>query len=107
MYLLHYQVARSVLCNRFHQVESRLCRWLLMSRARLDSNSVPLTQEFLATMLGVARPIVSLTARTLQTAGLIEYKMGHITILDLDGLKAAACDCYEIVRLESENFPNR
>jgi CRP-like cAMP-binding protein len=107
MYLLHYQVSRSVLCNRFHQVESRLCRWLLMSRARLDSNSVPLTQEFLATMLGVARPIVSLTARTLQTAGLIEYKMGHITILDLDGLKAAACDCYETVRLEAENFPNR
>ena len=107
MYLLYYQVARSVLCNRFHQVESRLCRWLLMSRARLDSNAVPLTQEFLATMLGVARPIVSLTARTLQNAGLIEYKMGRITILDLDGLKAAACDCYEIVRLESENFPNR
>ena len=106
MYLLYYQVARSVLCNRFHQVESRLCRWLLMSRARLDSNSVPLTQEFLATMLGVARPIVSLTARTLQTAGLIEYRMGRITILDLDGLKAAACDCYEIVRRESENFPN-
>lgn len=105
MYLLHFQVARSVLCNRFHQVESRLCRWLLMSRARIDTNAVPLTQEFLATMLGVARPIVSLTARTLQTAGLIEYKMGRITILDIDGLKAAACDCYEIVRAESEHFP--
>jgi CRP-like cAMP-binding protein len=106
MYLLYFQVARSVLCNRFHQVESRLCRWLLMSRERLDTNAVPLTQEFLATMLGVARPIVSLTARTLQTAGLIEYKMGHITILDIDGLKAAACDCYEIVNSESEQFPN-
>jgi CRP-like cAMP-binding protein len=105
MYLLHFQVARSVLCNRFHPVESRLCRWLLMSRARIDSNEVPLTQEFVATMLGVARPIVSLTARTLQTAGLIEYKMGRITILDVDGLKTAACDCYEIVRSESERFP--
>jgi len=104
MYLLHFQVARSVLCNRFHHVESRLCRWLLMSRERIDSEEVPLTQEFVATMLGVSRPIVSLTARTLQNAGLIEYKMGHITILDLEGLKAAACDCYEIVRVESERF---
>jgi len=106
MYLLHFQVARSVLCNRFHPVESRLCRWLLMSRARIDTDAVPLTQEFLATMLGVARPIVSLTARTLQGAGLIEYKMGRITILDLDGLKAAACDCYEVVKTESDHFPN-
>jgi CRP-like cAMP-binding protein len=104
MYLLHFQVARSVLCNRFHHVESRLCRWLLMSRERIDSDEVPLTQEFVSTMLGVARPIVSLTARTLQAAGLIEYKMGHITILDLEGLKAAACDCYEIVRAESQRF---
>ena len=76
-----------------------------MSRARSDSNAVLLTQEFLATMLGVARPIVSSTARTLQTAGLIEYRMGRITILDIEGLKAAACDCYEIVRSESEHFP--
>ena len=104
MYLLHFQVARSVVCNRFHHVESRLCRWLLMSRERIDSNEVPLTQEFVATMLGVARPIVSLTARTLQNAGLIEYRMGHITILDLEGLKAAACDCYEIVNTESKQF---
>ena len=66
MYLLHFQVARSVLCNRFHHVESRLCRWLLMSRERINSNEVPLTQEFVGTMLGVARPIVSLTAGTLQ-----------------------------------------
>jgi len=106
MYLLHFQVARSVLCNRFHHLESRLCRWLLMSRERINSNEVPLTQEFVATMLGVARPIVSQTAHTLQNAGLIEYKMGHITILDLDGLKAAACDCYEIVRTESKHFSN-
>jgi CRP-like cAMP-binding protein len=104
MYLLYFQVARSVLCNRFHHVEGRLCRWLLMSRDRVDSNEVPLTQEFVATMLGVARPIVSLTAHTLQNAGLIEYKMGHITILDLAGLKAAACDCYEIVNDESRQF---
>lgn len=104
MYLLHFQVSRSVLCNRFHHVESRLCRWLLMSRDRIDSNEVPLTQEFVGTMLGVARPIVSLTARTLQNAGLIEYKMGHIKILDVEGLETAACDCYEIVRAETRNF---
>ena len=105
MYILHFQVARSVLCNRFHHVESRLCRWLLMSHERIDSNEIPLTQEFLATMLGAARPIVSQTARTLHNAGLIEYKMGHITILNLEGLKAAACDCYEILRAESQHFP--
>ena len=106
MYLLYFQVARSVHCNRFHHVDSRLCRWLLMSRDRIDSNEVPLTQEFVATMLGVARPIVSQTARTLQNAGLIEYKMGHITLLNIDGLRAAACDCYEIVQAESRHFPN-
>jgi len=104
MYLLHFQVARSVLCNRFHNIESRLCRWLLMSRERFVSNQLPLTQEFIATMLGVARPMVSLTARTLQTAGLIDYKAGHITILDLKGLQATSCECYEIVRQESTRF---
>jgi CRP-like cAMP-binding protein len=105
MYLLHFQITRSVLCNRFHHVEPRLCRWLLISRERLNSNEVPLTQEFLSDMLGVARPIVSSTAHALQKAGLIEYRMGHITILDLEGLKAAACECYEIVRSEALHFP--
>jgi len=104
MYLLHFQVARSVLCNRFHHIESRLCRWLLMSRERVVSDQLPLTQEFIATMLGVARPMVSLTARTLQTAGLIDYKSGLITILDIKGLEAASCDCYQIVRDESTRF---
>jgi CRP-like cAMP-binding protein len=104
MYLLHLQVARSVVCNRFHDVESRLCRWLLMSYERVDSNQISLTQEFLSTMLGVARPIVSLTARTLQNAGLIEYRKGQITVLDLDGLKATACECYEITSAESLEF---
>jgi CRP-like cAMP-binding protein len=104
VYLLHFQVARSVVCNRFHDIESRLCRWLLMSRERVDSNEIPLTQEFLSTMLGVARPIVSLTARTLQNAGIIEYKKGHITVVDLEGLQAAACDCYDVVKAESLQF---
>lgn len=104
MYLLHFQVARSVLCNRFHHVESRLCRWLLMSRDRLDSSEIPLTQEFLSTMLGVARPIVSRAASALQRTGRIEYRLGHITILDLEGLKSDACDCYEIVRREATEF---
>ncbi len=104
IYLLHFQVARSVLCNRFHHIESRLCRWLLLSRERVVSDQLPLTQEFIATMLGVARPMVTLTARTLQTAGLIDYKSGLITILDIKGLEAASCDCYEIVRQESVQF---
>jgi len=104
MCLLHLQVARSVVCNRFHNIESRLCRWLLMSRERVDSNTVALTREFLSAMWGVARPIVSLTARTLQNAGLIEYRKGLITIVDLDGLKATACECYEVVKTQAEQI---
>lgn len=106
MHLLHFQVARSVLCNRFHAVAPRMCRWLLMSRDRAGSDELHLTQEFVATMLGVARPVVSVTSRSIRDAGLIEYRMGRIRILDLEGLKKAACDCYEYVRNESTAFPS-
>ena len=100
MHLLHFQVTRSAVCNRFHPTEARLCRWLLMCRDRLNSNDVPLTQAFLAQMLGAARPMVSFAAANLQNAGIIEYNRGRITILDPGRLQSNACECYGIVTSE-------
>jgi CRP-like cAMP-binding protein len=100
MDLLHFQVTRSAVCNRFHATEARLCRWLLMCRDRHNSNEVPLTQEFLAQMLGSARPMVSLAAANLQDAGIIEYNRGRITILDARRLQSNSCECYGIVKNE-------
>ena len=100
MHLLHFQVTRSAVCNRFHPTEARLCRWLLMCRDRIDSNEVLLTQEFLSQMLGAARPMVSFAAASLQKAGLIQYSRGRILILDPEGLKSNACECYRIVANE-------
>jgi CRP-like cAMP-binding protein len=96
-------------CNRLHDVEERLARWLLMSRERIGSDLLPLTQEFLGHMLGTRRSSVSVAASTLQRAGLITYTRGNVTILDKARLEAAACDCHEIIqrqlkvwRLETE-----
>jgi CRP-like cAMP-binding protein len=100
MHLLHFQVTQSAVCNRFHPTEARLCRWLLMCRDRLNSNEVPLTQEFLSQMLGAARPMVSLAAANLQKAGILQYSRGRITILDPARLKSNACVCYKIVTNE-------
>ena len=100
MHLLHFQVVRSAVCNRFHPTEARLCRWLLMCRDRISSNEVPLTQEFLSQMLGAARPMVSFAAAHLQNAGLIQYSRGRILILDPERLKSNACECYRIVTNE-------
>jgi len=104
MYLLHFQVTRTAVCNRFHPVEARLCRWLLMCRDRLNSNEVPLTQEFLSQMLGAARPMVSFAAANLQKADLIQYSRGRITILDPERLQSTACECYVIVMSEYQRF---
>jgi CRP-like cAMP-binding protein len=100
MQLLHFQVSQSAVCNRFHPTEARLCRWLLMCRDRVNSNDVPLTQEFLSQMLGAARPMVSFAAANLQNAGIIQYTRGRITILDPARLKSNACECYRIVTNE-------
>ena len=100
VHLLHFQVTQSAVCNRFHPAEGRLCRWLLTCRDRLNSNEVPLTQEFLSQMLGAARPMLSLTAANLRKAGLIQYTRGRITILDPTRLKSRACECYRIVTNE-------
>jgi CRP-like cAMP-binding protein len=88
------QALQSAACNASHTVESRLSRWLLRARDLSGSDNLPLTQEFLAQMLAVERSSVSLVAGTLQQAGLIRYSRGHIEIIDLEGLRDSACECY-------------
>lgn len=92
------QIAQGVACNGVHGVHERMARWLLMAHDRTDGDEVPLTQEFLAEMLGVRRPTVTVVARTLQTAGLIRYSRGRIVVTDRAGLEEASCECYGIVR---------
>jgi CRP-like cAMP-binding protein len=88
-------------CNAVHSAEARFARWLLQVQDRIDSRSLPLTQEFLSQMLGVRRTTVSLVARTLHEAGLIRYKRGQIVILDRAGLEEVACECYQIIQHET------
>jgi CRP-like cAMP-binding protein len=96
-YLQLVQVTQSVLCNRMHEVDARLARWLLTSADRMESDSLNLTQEFLAQMLGVQRSTVTVAAGELQRAGLIGYSRGKIHILDRVRLAVTACECYRIV----------
>ena len=90
-------VAQSAACNRAHQVDERCARWLLMTQDQAGG-AFPITQEFLAQMLGVSRPSVALSAATLQKAGLISYHRGEMTIIDRVGLEKAACECYAVDR---------
>jgi len=96
-YLQFVQVTQSVLCNRMHEVDARLARWLLTSADRMESESLNLTQEFLAQMLGVQRSTVTVAAGDLQRAGMIGYSRGKIHILDRPKLVRTACECYRIV----------
>ena len=98
-YLQLAQVSQSVLCNRMHEVDARLARWLLTSADRMESESLNLTQEFLAQMLGVQRSTVTVAAGELQRAGMIGYSRGKINIVDRARLIKVACECYEIVSL--------
>jgi CRP-like cAMP-binding protein len=110
MAMLHYahaffnQVAQSAACNTFHLLEQRCCRWLLMTHDRMQSNDFPLTQEFLAMMLGVQRSGVTLAAGALQRAGLIRYTRGHVTILDHAGLVKLSCECYGVSKREFDRL---
>jgi CRP-like cAMP-binding protein len=88
------QIGRYGSCNAVHSIDERCARWLVMTHDRIDSDVLPLTQDFLAIMLGVRRPSVTLAASALQQAGLIEYTRGRITVVDRTGLEAAACECY-------------
>jgi CRP-like cAMP-binding protein len=91
-------------CNALHPVVARMCRWLLQTRDRSDSNMLPLTQEFLSEMLGVQRTTVTVLARELQEAGLIHYRRGRIEIVHRPGLEKRACDCYGVVRRKTEEI---
>jgi CRP-like cAMP-binding protein len=93
-------LAQSVACNRAHSVEERMCRWLLMTHDRVGADRFPLTQEFMAQMLGVRRPTVNLAGTALQRAGLIRYTRGKITIIDREALEQASCECYSQMRTE-------
>ena len=96
--VLFAQSQQSAACNASHSVEARMCRWLLRMRDLADSDDLTLTQEFLAQMMGVRRPSVSIVANILQKAGFIKYRRGNIRILDVAGLKDASCECYGTVK---------
>jgi CRP-like cAMP-binding protein len=98
------QVAQSAACNRFHSLDQRCCRWLLMTHDRTHSDQFLLTQEFLAMMLGVQRTGVSAAASALQKAGLIHYRRGNITILDRRGLERRSCECYRVSKAEFDRL---
>ena len=92
------QLSQSASCNMFHTVKERLCRWLLIARDRVHSDTLHLTQEFLSQMIGAPRTSVTTLAGVLQSEGLVNYRRGTIVILDAAGLEAAACECYGVVR---------
>ncbi len=92
------QVAQTAACNRLHDIEQRLARWLLMTQDRVDSGSLPITHDFLATMLGTNRPTVSLAAGVLQRKELIEYTRGAVKIVNRKKLEHSACECYAVIR---------
>jgi len=96
--------AQEVACNRLHPVEMRCARWMLTTRAQVGADEFGLTQEFLSEMLGVRRATVTIAAGMLQKAGLIRYRRGRIEVLDPDGLAAAACECYQVIRAEYDRF---
>jgi CRP-like cAMP-binding protein len=92
------QVAQTAACNRLHDIEQRLARWLLMTQDRMDSGSLPITHDFLATMLGTDRSTVSLAAGVLQRKGLIEYTRGAVKIVNRPKLEDSACECYGVIQ---------
>ena len=100
------QAQQSAACNISHTLEARLARWLLRCRDLMGSDDLVLTQEFIGQMLGVRRTSVSIVAGTLQQAGLVRYRRGHIHIADLEGLLEAACECYQAVKTQSDRLLN-
>ena len=100
-------MAQTAVCNRHHALEQQLCRWLLLSLDRLPSNELTMTQELIANMLGVRREGVTEAAGHLQTAGLIHYSRGKITVLDRARLEKRVCECYAVVKRESDRLLSR
>jgi CRP-like cAMP-binding protein len=98
------QMAQTAVCNRHHSIDQQLCRWLLLSLDRLPSDDLAMTQELIANMLGVRREGVTEAAGKLQSAGLIRYSRGHIAVIDRPGLEARCCECYGVVKRESDRL---
>ncbi len=98
------QMSQTAVCNRLHAIEQRLCRWLLLSHDRLDSDELVMTQELIANMLGVRREGVTAAAGRLQEQGFISYVRGRIRILDRRGLEEAVCECYKVVKDEYDRL---
>jgi CRP-like cAMP-binding protein len=98
------QMAQTAVCNRHHSLDQQLCRWLLLSLDRLQSNDLVMTQELIANMLGVRREGVTEAAGHLQAAGLIEYRRGRITVLDRPRLEQRTCECYAVVKNEYDRL---
>jgi CRP-like cAMP-binding protein len=98
------QMAQTAVCNRHHSVDQQLCRWLLLSLDRLSSNQLVMTQELIANMLGVRREGVTEAAGKLQKLGVIDYRRGHITVLDRPTLERLSCECYAVVKKETDRL---
>ncbi len=98
------QMAQTTACNRRHTVEQQLCRWLLLNFDRVHSSSLAMTQELISNMLGVRRESITEAARKLQLAGILSYRRGHIEVTDRAGLEAHVCECYSILKKESERL---
>lgn len=98
------QMAQTAVCNRHHSLEQQLCRWLLLTLDRLPGNELIMTQELVASMLGVRREGITEAAGNLQRAGLISYRRGHIAVLDRQGLEQHTCECYAVVKREIDRL---
>jgi CRP-like cAMP-binding protein len=98
------QMAQTAVCNRHHSLDQQLCRWLLLSLDRLQSDELVMTQELIANMLGVRREGVTEAAGNLQRDGLIQYRRGRITVLDRKGVEQRTCECYSVVKNEYERL---
>ena len=94
------QMCQTAACNRHHSIEQQLCRWLLLTLDRLPSNELIMTQELVASVLGVRREGITEAAGKLQRAGVIRYRRGHISVLERSGLEGGACECYAVVKTE-------
>jgi CRP-like cAMP-binding protein len=105
-YVVVKQISQTCVCNHFHTIEARLCRWLTVMRERSGDKHLSLTQEFLSHMLGVQRTSIGMIAQSMQMAGIIRYRRGKIEIVDDERLKRAACECFLIVKEEQEKFIN-
>ena len=104
IYALLRQMSQTCLCNHFHTIEQRLCRWLTVMCERSGNQRLSLTQEFLTHMLGVQRTSIGLIAHAMQAKGIIRYSRGRLDVIDLERVRASACECYRIVNTEYENL---